>query len=143
MSRHPTLKSIRCTALLASALGALLMTSAASAQDTSRPGEASYSSTDSEQVEVFGPKYRVERGTRLGVPQKVSLSQSVSYNDLDLRSPQDARELRQRVSAVARDICGQLADVYPVVEANGTSCLKSARQDALLRANEAIRYARD
>ncbi|HEY4942784.1 MAG TPA: UrcA family protein [Rhizomicrobium sp.] len=131
MSVHSLLKP----ALLASALGTLLAIPAANAQDNGRYSNAAYSN-DNETVTVTAPNFRVQRGT-FGTPQKVSLSRAVPYDDLDLRTPQDARALRQRVAETARDICDQLADAYPGPEASGTSCYRSARAD------EAIRDARE
>jgi UrcA family protein len=135
------IRSIVKPALLAGAVGALLGTTAY-AQDNGRYDNAAYSA-DQENITVTAPQYRVDRSAPLGVPNKVSLSQRVAYDDLDLTTRSGARELRERVVAAARDVCGQLADAVPVAEERGTSCYRTARQDALIKADEAIRDARD
>lgn len=134
-----SVRSFVKSALLASALGTLVAIPA-HAQDTGRYSDAAYAN-DPESVTVYAPHFRVERGT-FGVPEKVSLSRAVPYGDLDLRSPADARELRSRVVATARDICDQLAEAYPGQEPFGTSCYRDARSNALIRAEAAIRDAR-
>ncbi len=137
-----SIRSILKPALLAGAVGALLGT-AAYAQDNGRYDNAAYSNDDQEKIIVTAPRFHVDRSAPLGVPDKVSLSQSVAYDDLDLTTRAGARELRERVVAAARDVCGQLADAVPVAEEHGTSCFRTARQDALIKADEAIRDARD
>mgnify|MGYP001552441322 CR=1 FL=1 len=122
-------------ALLAGAVA--LMATPAAAQDYGYgpPGP-------SEAVTVVAPPLNSE-STRLNGPlEKVSLSSTVPYSDLDLRTRSGARELRMRVRDTARDVCDQLADIYPVYQAQGTSCYKTALENATLRANAAIRDAR-
>ena len=61
-----------------------------------------------------------------------SLSQRVSYADLDLRYAGDRRELRHRIEATARYLCNRLGESdtsYSVV----ASCRQSAVRDALRR----------
>lgn len=95
-----------------------------------------------EELEVIAPRFR-EEGSRLsGAPEKVSLSTRVRYDDLDLRTWRGAWALRRRVRAAAWNACATLADAYPFYTANGTSCYKSALENALLRADEAIDEAR-
>jgi UrcA family protein len=117
-------------ALLAGAFGLTLVVSQALAQG-------------GEEVQVIAPYYHAESTPLNGPLEKISLSTAVRYDDLDLRTASGARELRWRVRDTARDVCAQLADAYPVYEANGTSCFKTALENAMLRADEAIRDARD
>jgi len=138
MSVHSLLKPV----LLASALGALMMVPAAQAQDDGRYNDAAYSN-DTESVTVYAPHFHVDRSTPLGAPDRVSLSRAVPYNDLDLRSPSDAHELRVRVATAAREICDQLQDATQTQEARDTSCYRTARDNAILRANAVIRDARN
>ena len=128
--------------ILAGAIGAILAASAAYAQDYDRDRPVSYASS-TETVEVYGPRLRVERAPLNGPVDKISLSRLVRYDDLDLRTAGGARELRARVREAAQDVCGTLADAYPIPEAPGTSCYKTALQDALLRVDGAIRDARE
>ena len=139
MSAHSLLKP----ALLASALGALMMVPAAQAQDNGRYNDAAYSNSDTESVTVYAPHFHVDRSTPLGAPDRVSLSRAVPYNDLDLRSPSDAHELRVRVATAAREICDQLQDATQTQEARDTSCYRTARERAMIRANAVIRDAQD
>ena len=61
-----------------------------------------------------------------------SLSQHVSYADLDLSYPEDRRELRHRISLTARYLCDRLGE-----SDSGTSftpsCRDAAVRDALRR----------
>jgi UrcA family protein len=141
MSLHSHLKPVTRLALLASAVLLLATAPAANAQDRYR--NASYSDESREQVIVIAPRVHEERGATLGIPSKVSMSQPVPYDDLDLRTRTGAHELRLRVADTARNICDRLADNYPYREVPGRSCYKEAVSDAMIRVNEAIRDARD
>lgn len=126
-------KSLLRTALVAGALGFAAMP--ALAQDDGYSGN--------ESVTVTAPRFHVEGNRMRPVPEKVSLSTQVRYDDLDLRSRRGAHSLRLRVRDAAQDVCGQLADAYPFYQLNGTSCYKTALQDGMVRADAAIRDARD
>jgi UrcA family protein len=131
------------SALLASAFGIALAASPAIAQD-GRYRDAAYQPSSSEEIQVIAPRYRAsEDGQRLNGPiEKVSLSATVRYDDLNLRSRSGRRALLMRVRDTAQDVCMQLGQAYPVYEQNGTSCYKTALQNATLRANAAIYDAR-
>ncbi len=139
MSAHSLLKP----ALLASALGALILVPAAQARDDGRYNDAAYSSSDTESVTVYAPHFHVDRSSPLGAPDRVSLSRAVPYNDLDLRSPQDAHELRVRVATAAREICDQLQDATQTQEARDTSCYRTARENAMVRVRALVSDARN
>ena len=95
-----------------------------------------------EEVTVTAPPLRGE-STRLNGPlEKVSLSVVVPYSDLDLVTRRGALTLRARVRDAAYQTCAQLAQAYPVYELQGTSCIKTAMQNGLVRADEAIGTAR-
>jgi len=134
--------SVRLTSKLklgAIAGAAMFIASAAGAQDFDRDR-----SDTTETIRVYAPRhFTVERRPMNGPVQKISLSRSVRYDDLDLRTRTGARELRMRVSAAAADICSQLADISRVHEQPGTSCFTDAKQDALVRADAVIRDARN
>jgi UrcA family protein len=120
------------SALLAGIFGVALAATSASAQDYN------------EQIEVTAPHFRADNTQRLnGVLQKVSYSNIVHYDDLNLRTRSGARELRLRVRDEAQDVCARLAEAYPVREMQGTSCYKEALENALVRADAAIRDARE
>jgi len=131
------LKSACCAALLVTALGA----TPASAQD-SYGSNVAYGS-DTENVQVNAPRFRVEGSRMRGSLEKISLSGAVRYDDLNLRTRGGARELYLRVRDEAQNVCMHLEVAYPVREAPGTSCYKTALENATLRANAAIRDARD
>jgi UrcA family protein len=125
-------------ASLAGLLGAAFSGSFSHAQEYAPP--AAYGPR--EELQVIAPRFHRE-GTRLnGLPEKVSLSTEVRYDDLNLLSRRGAYELRRRVSAAAWETCTRLAQAYPVYTLNGTSCYKTALENALLRADEAIDDAR-
>jgi UrcA family protein len=139
MSIQSHLTSKLKVAALAASVGAIVASTAASAQDYDRGG----ASDTTETIRVYAPRaLRVERQPQNGPVEKISMSRSVRYDDLDLRTRFGAHELRMRVDKAAADICSQLSDINRVPEQPGTSCYQSARQDALLRANAAIRDAR-
>ncbi len=96
-----------------------MLVPAAQAQDDGRYNDAAYSN-DTESVTVYAPHFHIDRSSPLGAPDRVSLSRAVPYNDLDLRSPQDAHELRVRVATAAREICDQLQDATQTPEARAT-----------------------
>jgi UrcA family protein len=132
--------SLRNLALFTGAL--LASVAASSAQDVSNYKAAAYTAPDTEEVIVTAPNIRMERNPVFGLPGKATLSRHVAFNDLDLRDPKDARALRARVRASAREICDTLADAQPLRQQPGTSCYRDAVNDAMPRADAAIREAR-
>jgi UrcA family protein len=123
------MKSPLRIALFASVIGFAFAAAPASAQDE-------------ESITVTAPHFRNEPMRLNGPLESVSLSGQVRYDDLDLRSWRGARELKMRVRDEAQDICTRIAEAYPVREAPGTSCYKSALKDGLIHADEAISDAR-
>ena len=97
-----------------------------------------------ESVIVTAPRpYMGSENTYLNGPlEKVSMTGTVTYADLDLRTFDGARELRHRVRDTARNICGNLAQFYEVRQAPGTSCYRTAVENGMIQANEAISNAR-
>jgi UrcA family protein len=96
-----------------------------------------------EQVQVTAPHFRAQSTPLNGPLERVSLSVPVRYDDLDLRTYSGARALRVRVRDAAWQVCGRLAQAYPVRQMPGTSCYRTALHNALLRADEAVNTARD
>lgn len=67
------------------------------------------------------------------VPESLrSLSQSVSYADLDLSTKAGRAELRHRVSLTARYLCDRLGE-SATATLPGTSCREAATRDAMSR----------
>lgn len=134
------IRSIVKSALLASAVAFAFAT----------PSVAQYSGLDQqvatsgpEEVIVEAPYFRENRGTVSGLPSKVSLSQNISYSDLNLRTASGARELRARVRQAAAEVCDKLREAYPFHQQPGTTkCYPGALNAGLIRANAAIENAR-
>jgi UrcA family protein len=100
----------------------------------------SYGST--EEVIVTTPRPGQERGS-FGAPiVDVALSGKVRYDDLDLTTGYGARTLEHRVSRAARDLCRRLDVRYPVATADSPSCYRTAYNDAMEQADNAIARAR-
>lgn len=116
--------------------GFALAASSALAQD--------YGPGGPESIIVTAPRPHMgSENTPLNGPlEKISMTGAVTYADLDLRSREGARALRQRVRDEASNICGNLEAVYPVRQAPGTSCYRSAVESGLVQADEAISDAR-
>ncbi|HWA29858.1 MAG TPA: UrcA family protein [Rhizomicrobium sp.] len=107
------------------------------------PALAQDTGYDGESVIVTAPRFHVEGNLMRNVPEKVSLSAQVRTDDLDLNSWRGRQTLRWRVRDAAQGVCTQLYEAYPFRQQPGTSCYRKALQDGMLRANAAIRDARD
>ena len=134
------MSGFRSVILCGAAVFALSVGSAV-AQNYGSYSDVAYQSP-SETIEVTAPRFHSDTQKLNGPLEKVSLSSSVRYDDLNLRSRSGARELRARIRDAAGQTCAQLADAYPVREAIGTSCYKTALENGLVRANEVIADAR-
>jgi UrcA family protein len=130
MSLSKILSPIRMT-LLATTLSALWIVPAVAQEDVDQ----------TESVIVTAPDFHAERSTP-GLPGKLTLRREVSYSDLDLRTRDGARELRQRVNDTLHEICGQLRDSYPVKEQPMERCYTNGYHDAMLTVDKAVRDAR-
>jgi UrcA family protein len=140
---HFSLANSTRVLLLAGAATLALAAAPASAQGYGPYGDdPGYDNGPPEDVIVTAPHFRSETAPLNAPLEKVSLSTHVPYSDLDLASRSGARELRLRVREAARQVCGELADAYPVYQMNGTSCFKTALENGLVRANAAITTAR-
>jgi len=92
-----------------------------------------------ESVTVTSPRLHEEWSNGLQqVPEKASLSEAVSYADLDLTTHDGAHRLRNRVRFAAMRVCRNLADMYPHALAGSEPCYKTALSGGLSRADEAI-----
>jgi len=72
-----------------------------------------------------------------------SLSERVSFADLDLTYPADVRRLEMRVNDAARRVCTQLNQDSPNPANMGHSCQEVAVRDAMGQVRYAIADARD
>jgi UrcA family protein len=136
---------LEMTKTLAGCCGALLVVglqilpvgfSAANAEPTRRG--------DEEQVTVDGPYTVRQETTRrslsgLGAEQTISVSQKVSYADLDMSKQADVDTLRGRVRAAAKDSCRQLERRFPpsiyIPDTNLHQCIRDATSNGLADVN--------
>jgi UrcA family protein len=133
MSLSKFLSPIRMT-LLATTMSALWIVPAVAQDDD-------YATGSSESVIVTAPDFHAERNT-LGLPGKLTLRREVSYNDLDLRTHDGARELRHRADVALREVCDQLRDAYPVKEQPLEHCYTNGYKQTMLNVEKAIDSAR-
>jgi len=96
-------------------------------------------------VIVTAPPYHgPARDSATGAPiRDVALSQGVRFDDIDLRTRDGARELQARVRATARDLCRRLDVAYPISADGSPPCYRTAVEDGLAQADEAIEQARE
>lgn len=132
---------------LGGALGLTLIASSSAGAQEYGPGPGYYGPP--EEVIVTPPPYARQRSA-IGAPIiDASLSRQVRFDDLDLRTPWGARELRDRVSFTARTLCNQLNEMYPVSYDGGTDewptnheCYRDAFERGMEQAHNAIVNAR-
>jgi UrcA family protein len=75
--------------------------------------------------------------------EKVSYSQEVRYDDLNLLTYSGANALRGRVWNMAQEVCARLAMAYPVYEmTTEPPCARTAYENAMVKAYGAINNAR-
>lgn len=132
----------RMALLAASALTIMLAAPSVSAQDYY--DDTAYDRGPTEEVIVQAPEYyRQQRDSATGAPiVDVAMSREVRFDDLDLRSRWGVRELRTRVSATARQLCDRLNVRYPAATSDSPDCFRTAYNDAMAQAEEAIERAR-
>jgi UrcA family protein len=95
-----------------------------------------------EQITVQAPRYHPRRSA-IGAPiREVAISRPVRFDDLDLATPWGAHVLRDRIRVTARELCNRLNFEYPVTASDSPPCYRTALQNAMYRADEAIADAR-
>lgn len=106
------------------------------------PGGGGQVVSDGTNVTVAVPPYRYPWPNKIGAPvEDVSLSWPVRYDDLDLRSPAGIEVLRARIRLTARLECNDLDFFHPVGITDIPTCYTAAVDDAMYRADMAIRVA--
>jgi len=130
--------------LTACALAVVFAACPAIAQDNVRSNETTviYQNGDRESVEVTAPRYHGKRSAIGAEIRDVSLSREVRFDDLDLRSPEGARVLRARIRYTANALCAKLDLRFPVTAEDSPPCYRTAVDQAMYRADEAISDAR-
>src|SRR5439155_4736967 len=106
MFRPNLLKSTLGLAMLAGAFGP----GASSALAQGSP----YSNGPTESVEVIAPRFHADSAPLNGPLEKVSYSERVRYDDLNLLTRRGVHEFRGRIWDTAQDVCVRLAEAYPV-----------------------------
>ena len=139
--------SLRKTALFlaaACAVGIPVGAQTARAQDYDQGAPAYDRSAPPETVEVYAPRYRHhEERSSIGAPiVYASYSQDVRYDDLDLRTPWGAHELRMRIRDVAGELCRKMDVRYPIATSDSPPCYRAAYEKAMYQADNAIAEAR-
>jgi UrcA family protein len=80
-------------------------------------------------------------GQSRGSAEIAFIAHRVSYSDLDLATPADVVELRERIAASAQAACEQLAALVPLADLDTASCVRDAIRDATERADGVIAMA--
>ncbi len=81
----------------------------------------------------------VGRSSSTGAPmERLSLTWSVAYTDLDLSKPGDVAELDKRIQARASAACKELDRLFPLSPRGGPACVKDAAQGATAQAKRVI-----
>ncbi len=84
----------------------------------------------------------VGRAAATGAPiERLSLTWSVPFTDLDLSTHSGATELQERVNARAQAVCQELDRLFPFTDRGGASCVKEAAAGGLAQANKLIAAA--
>ena len=139
----PSLKKSVLFFLATFAVGIPLGAYSAKAQDYDRYNGPDLSAPP-ETVEVYAPRHRhYQERSAIGAPiVYASLSQEVRFDDLDLRTPWGARELRTRIQYVANELCSRMDLRYRVPMKDSPPCYKNAYEKAMYQADAAIAEAR-
>ena len=98
-----------------------------------------WAAREDERITVSGPYTVRQEITQRNMggqmqEQKLSVSQDVSYADLDLTRHADVEKLRERVNAAAKDSCKELDRRFPVstyIPVTTRSCARDAAREAL------------
>lgn len=81
----------------------------------------------------------VGRSSSTGAPlERLSLTWSVAYTDLDLSQPSGVAVLDKRIQARASAVCKELDRLFPLSPRGGPACVKEAAQGAKAQAKGVI-----
>jgi len=84
----------------------------------------------------------VGRSGATGAPiERLTLTWSVPFTDLDLSTHSGATELQKRVSARAQAVCEELDRLFPFTDPGGPSCVKEAAAGGWAQAQKLITAA--
>jgi len=82
-------------------------------------------------VQADRPEITVKMPVRGSVVKEISLTQHVSYGDLDLTTPAGVAELEKRITVAAEAVCEKLDKVYPDSRPKGQTCTAISVKDAM------------
>lgn len=112
------------------------------------PLQAQEMGLPTEEITVYAPYavHKVQSGTTRSPALTVTLTQRVSYHDLDLAKDGDAAELKQRIHAAAADVCKELDRRYPktvyIPITSTRNCARDAEKAGLAQAEAIIAWYR-
>jgi UrcA family protein len=134
MSICPTPITIKRTAaILGASLSCLMLATPSRAQDNPTP--TLHYRSSAEEVTV---RPQQSRGS-LGAPiVDVTMSQLVSFSDLDIPTVNANIELRHRVKSVAKRVCDRLEIRYPAAEPDRWTCYQRALEQVTPLVDTAI-----
>lgn len=123
--------------------GAFALSSAPATAQQAGDQERKVPNITLEEITVVAPrvirsKLRDSRG--VATYDLLTLTHQVSYGDLNLAHPGDAKTLKDRIAKTADEVCQQLANVSPV-EPKSQECVHQAVQSATPGADAAIAAA--
>lgn len=112
---------------------ALMLAAVANTADTQVSGQVI--------VQAERPTTKIVGRSEIGAPiVLVELQHHVSYSDLELSIPSNAKVLQQRVHRAVRSLCADLDRLYPVAM-GGDDCARKAEQDAMSQVDAAVALA--
>jgi UrcA family protein len=77
--------------------------------------------------------------THFGVPvREITIASRVSYAELDLATPQGAKDLEKRIRETATSSCKEMDVKFPVEGYGEADCIKHAVDGAMSQANKII-----
>ncbi len=127
--------STQIAAIVAAGLSCLALANPCAAQDNGFSESPQYASASPEEVIV---RPRPTRNT-IGAPMEdITLSQAVSYSDLDLPTVEGNIAFRHRVSDAAYSVCNRLEMRYPVGAPDKDGCYRAAMRRVTPQVDEAI-----
>jgi UrcA family protein len=87
-----------------------------------------------ETVTVIAPRFHADSTPLNGPLEKISLSMPIHYRTADLLTPRGVHALRRRVWHTAAEVCGRLAEAYPVYPSTTSPhCFREAYNTAMAR----------
>ncbi len=115
------------------ALSAMFAATAANAGDTPVTAEVT--------VQAERPTTKVVGKTGIAPIILATVKYRISYSDLELSIPSNAKVLKTRVRDAAREACGDLDRLYSIPVGSANECLQKAEEQAMPQVLSAIAAA--